>query len=80
MLTRLFLIAVFCFAVFRFFGRVLRFLSAPANSSGLGRSDNPARSRPEPPRPEASRGSATPEWNPGEVIDVPYEEVKPPQR
>ena len=80
MLTRLFLIAVFWFAVFRFLGRILRFLSAPATPSGVRRSENPANARPDPPRPDPRRAAGAPEWNPGEVIDVPYEEVKPPGR
>lgn len=80
MLTRLFLIAVFWFAVFRFIGRILRFLSAPANPPGVRRSDHPANARPDPPRPDLRRPAGAPEWNPREVIDVPYEEVKPPGR
>lgn len=78
MLTRLFLIAVFWFAVFRFLGRILRFLSAPATPSGVRRSDNSATARPEPTRSDTRRAPGAPEWNPREVIDVPYEEVKPP--
>lgn len=80
MLTRLFLIAVFWYAVFRFIGRMLRFLSGPVAPAAGGRGASPDRPdavHPAPPRATSRMSGAEPAWDRREVIDVEYEEVKP---
>lgn len=84
MLTRLFLIAVFWYAVFRFIGRMLRFLSGPAAPGSPpaagARGASPGRSeafQQATPGATSRMAGAEPAWDRGEVIDVEYEEVKP---
>lgn len=78
MLTRLFLIAVFWWAVFRFIGRILRFLAgppaAPATSARSGGPSSPGSSQ-----AGGSSAHSAPPRAVGEVIDVPFVEV-PPRR
>ena len=87
MFTRLFILAVFWYALFRFLGRVLRHLGgasghpAGARATGTGPASDRAAGQDARTRTGATLHGEPPEatsgWGRREVIDVEYEEVKP---
>ena len=60
------LLIIFWLLVYRFVMSVLRQLSAPRNQDRSGRGAGPS---PPPPGPKS------PQWDPSDVIDVPFREV-----
>lgn len=71
MWTRILILAVLWLAIFRFVGRLIRFLAGPGGVPG-----RPAAPRDsEPNRATRAKSSSAPRSVPGEVIDVEFEDL-----